>query len=73
MPTGMVKKYVTSLEGREINSRTGDVWKITDVPVTWRRKVEIQIIKDGYTFLPDGTVDKVSDNKQDTNEEEVSE
>lgn len=54
----MVKKYVTALEGREYNSRTGEVWTIYDVPNTWRARVEKQIKADGYIILEDGTVDK---------------
>lgn len=55
----MTKKYCHALEGREINSRTGEIWTINDVPVTWRAKVEQQILADGYTILPDGTVEKI--------------
>lgn len=54
----MVKKYVTALEGREINTRTGEIWKVDDVPVLWRTKVLKQIESDGYVILEDGTVDK---------------
>lgn len=52
----MVKKYVRVLETREINSMTGEVWSINDVPNTWRSRVRAQIIADGYTFDDDGTV-----------------
>lgn len=52
----MVKKYVRVLETREINSMTGEVWSINDVPNTWRSRVRAQIIADGYTFDEDGTV-----------------
>lgn len=54
----MVKKYVKALEGREINSRTGEIWTIYDVPNTWKAKVEQQIAADGYIILDDGTVAK---------------
>lgn len=52
----MVKKYVKALENRELNSRTGEVWSIYDVPSAWSQEVERQIIKDGYRILEDGTV-----------------
>lgn len=54
----MVKKYVKALENRELNSRTGEVWSINDVPSAWSQQVERQIIKDGYRILDDGTVVK---------------
>jgi len=57
----MVSKYVKVLEGRELNTRTGEIWKIDDVPSTWRKKVEKQIIADGYVILEDGTVEKESE------------
>lgn len=52
----MVNKYVRALEGREINTRTGEVWNIADVPSLWEKKVRAQIDKDGYVILDDGTV-----------------
>lgn len=54
----MVKKYVKALEGREINTRTGEIWTVYDVPATWRAKVEQQITADGYIIQEDGTVIK---------------
>ena len=54
----MVKKYVKALEGREINTRTGEIWTVYDVPATWRAKVEQQITADGYIIQADGTVIK---------------
>lgn len=50
----MVKKYVTALEGHEVNSKTGEVWVINDVPNMWRGKVTTQILADGYMFDEDG-------------------
>lgn len=52
----MVKKYVRALEERQINTRTGEIWTIDDVPNLWRSKVEQQIAADGYIILDDGTV-----------------
>lgn len=52
----MVKKYVRVLEERDINAKTGEVWKIDDVPATWRARVEIRIDTDGYMIDEDGTV-----------------
>lgn len=52
----MVKKYVRVLEERDINAKTGEIWKIDDVPTTWRARVEAQILADGYIITDDGTV-----------------
>lgn len=52
----MVKKYVKALENREINSSTGSIWTINDVPTLWKAKVEAQIDADGYIIEEDGTV-----------------
>ena len=52
----MKKKYVKELEARNINSATGSVWTINDVPNLWRAKVEAQIDADGYVIEEDGTV-----------------
>ena len=54
----MVKKYVKALEEREINSRTGEIWKVDDVPNLWKAKVIKQIEDDGYVIKEDGTVEK---------------
>lgn len=54
----MVKKYVTALENRELNSRTGETWKVGDVPSLWYNKVVAQIEADGYIIKEDGTVEK---------------
>lgn len=54
----MVPKYVKALEGRVINEKTGEIWKIKDVGKIWRADVEKQIKADGYIILEDGTVDK---------------
>lgn len=54
----MVNKYAHVLEERQINDRTGEIWKITDVPKTWRAKTQDKIEADGYVVLEDGTVDK---------------
>ena len=54
----MKKKYVRALENREINSRTGEIWTINDVPNAWKAQVEAQIEADGYVIQEDGTVVK---------------
>ena len=54
----MVKKYKTALENREINSKTGNVWAIQNVPPTWRTATESVVIADGYYFAEDGTAYK---------------
>lgn len=52
----MKKKYVRVLEERDINAKTGEIWKINDVPTTWRAGVLVQIEADGYIVDEDGTV-----------------
>lgn len=52
----MVTKYVRVLEDHEINSRTGEIWSLYDVPKTWRAKVEKKILEDGFEFDDDGRV-----------------
>lgn len=52
----MVKKYARVLESREINERTGEIWKIDDVPNTWKAKTIAKIEADGYKIDEDGTV-----------------
>ena len=52
----MVAKYTRLLEERDINAKTGEIWKITDVPTLWRAKVEAKIEEDGYIIDEDGTV-----------------
>lgn len=57
----MVKKYTRLLEEREVNSRTGEIWAIQDVPNTWRARTEAAVLADGYVFLEDGTAIKAVD------------
>ena len=57
----MVKKYCTDLEERNVNTKTGEIWNIDDVPNLWKSKVEKQIKADGYIVAADGTVVKVED------------
>ena len=52
----MVKKYARLLEERDINERTGEVWKITDVPNTWNARVLVKIEEDGFIVDTDNTV-----------------
>lgn len=52
----MKKKYVRVLEEREINPKTGEIWRINDVPTTWREQVRAQIEADGFYVADDGTV-----------------
>ena len=59
----MVAKYVRVLKNREIYDKTGNIWTINDVPKTWRSKVEIQIVEDGYVIEEDGTVSKIVETK----------
>lgn len=52
----MVRKYVRVLEERDINAKTGETWKVDDVPATWKSRVLVQIETDGYIVDEDGTV-----------------
>lgn len=36
----MVNFYVDKIQNDVINEKTGDVWKLEDVPKLWRKKVE---------------------------------
>ena len=54
----MVNKYARLLEERIVNDKTGYVWRIMDVPRTWRGKTEQKVLSDGYTFDEDGTAIK---------------
>lgn len=60
----MLKIYVTALEEREIYSKTGEVWRIQDVPNLWRNKTRAQVIADGYYFAEDGTAYKNEPNEE---------
>lgn len=65
----MVRKYTRVLEEREVNAKTGETWKITDVPTTWRTKVTNQVLADGYVINEDGTVSKDESDGNDTDSE----
>lgn len=39
----MVKFYLNKIKNKEINSNTGEVWKVEDVPKLWRRKVDEEL------------------------------
>ena len=54
----MVSKYTRLLEERIVNDKTGYVWRITDVPRSWRSQTEQKVLSDGYTFDDDGTAIK---------------
>ena len=36
----MAKLYLQKINNQEINSATGEVWKLEDVPMLWRTQVE---------------------------------
>lgn len=57
----MLKKYATALEEREICNKTGNTWRIQDVPNLWRASVKAKIEADGYEILEDGTVAKIDE------------
>ena len=54
----MLSNYVRVLEERDIYDKTGQIWRIQDVPVLWRSKVRAKVFADGYIILEDGTVAK---------------
>lgn len=54
----MVSKYTRLLEERIVNDKTGYVWRITDVPRSWRNQTETKVLSDGYIFDEDGTAIK---------------
>ena len=61
----MVKKYAHVLEERQINDMTGEIWKITDVPKTWRKKTQDKVEADGFIILEDGTVEKAPEDNME--------
>ena len=60
----MVKKYARLLEEREINDKTGEVWKLSDCARTWRSGAEKKVIADGFYFAEDGTAYRVENNEE---------
>lgn len=50
----MVRKYTRLLEENAINSKTGNIWTINDVPATWRERTRNQVIEDGFAFDENG-------------------
>lgn len=57
----MVAKYSRLLEERDINYNTNEIWKLSDVPKTWRAKTKTKVENDGYYFAEDGTAYPVED------------
>ncbi len=41
----MVLFYVTKIKNEEINMKTGEKWKIDDVPRLWKSKVQTELEK----------------------------
>jgi hypothetical protein len=41
----MVAIYVRKITDEEINPKTGEAWKLADVPLLWRKKVEESLEK----------------------------
>jgi hypothetical protein len=39
----MVAFYVEKINGKEINAKTGETWKINDVPKLWKTKVQAEL------------------------------
>lgn len=55
----MVRKYTRILIQRELNTNTGEIWKLSDVPATWRLKTKAAVEAEGYTWDEDGTAIKI--------------
>jgi hypothetical protein len=36
----MAKLYLKKIKNKEMNTATGEVWKLEDVPMLWRAEVE---------------------------------
>lgn len=51
----MERKYANHLIYREINEKTGEIYKITDISLIWRDKTEALVIEKGYYIAEDGT------------------
>lgn len=39
----MVAFYVDKIQNEVINEKTGEAWKLADVPKLWRKKVEAKL------------------------------
>lgn len=39
----MVRFYVNKIKNQEINSNTGQAWKLNDIPALWREKVKKEL------------------------------
>ena len=39
----MAKLFLNKIKSGEINSATGDAWKLEDVPMLWRAEVEAML------------------------------
>lgn len=50
----MLSLYVPALENQEIYNKTGEIWRIQDVPSLWRSKTKRQVEADGYTWDSEG-------------------
>lgn len=50
----MLALYVPALENQDINPKTGEIWKLSDVPALWRSKTKKAVEADGYTWDEEG-------------------
>lgn len=60
----MVPKYSRLLKQRQINTDTGAVWAIQDVPPTWNARTKAKVEADHYYFAEDGTAYPVPPNEE---------
>ena len=60
----MEVKYARHMRNREINNKTGEVWKINDVPYTWRQKTVTLLDSEGYYIAEDGTAYPIPVNEE---------
>ena len=57
----MVRKYTRLLIQREININTGEVWRLSDIPNTWKARTKAAVEAEGYTWDEDGTAIKIEE------------
>lgn len=42
----MAKLYYNKIKNKEVNSTTGEVWAISDVPALWKKQVQEMLDED---------------------------
>ena len=57
----MVRKYTRILIQREINVNTGEIWRLSDIPNTWRARTKAAVEAEGYTWDENGCAIKIEE------------